>query len=417
MAKERDPARRVRELVQSAGQVRVDNSIAPKKYFRSGVEMEKMAKIYHDEGDLESAFILYSKFITLFVEKLPHHPEYSKVSQVDKSNNKKSLRRVFNTAEELKGVLKEKYQHEYEEFMVQEAKKREEEEEEAKRRKLIFEKKLEEERIRKEQEALKIPQQQPSAPPLIGDYPVPSTSFQKVLVNDQTAVGDNNRKHRAPIDTEDALQPPSYSSLYSVPITSTPTVDRSTKLVLSSDDSSASGLRKINIPGDLVSYFLHLASENTRKDLETCGILTGRLQKNMFFVTHLLIPKQTSTSDSCTTLNEEELFEFQDSKDLITLGWIHTHPSQTSFMSSVDLHTHCSYQLIMPEAIAIVCSPKYSETGVFSLTQEYGLQFIVNCRQTGFHPHPKEPPLYQESSHVVWDKIARVEVVDLRSKR
>ena len=46
-------------------------------------------------------------------------------------------------------------------------------------------------------------------------------------------------------------------------------------------------------------------------------------QKNMFFVTHLLIPKQTSTSDSCTTLNEEELFEFQDSKDLITLGWIH----------------------------------------------------------------------------------------------
>ena len=30
---------------------------------------------------------------------------------------------MFNTAEELKGVLKEKYQHEYEEFMVQEAKK------------------------------------------------------------------------------------------------------------------------------------------------------------------------------------------------------------------------------------------------------------------------------------------------------
>ena len=98
-------------------------------------------------------------------------------------------------------------------------KREEEEEEEAKRRKLIVEKKLEEERIRKEQEALKIPQQQPSAPPLIDDYPVPSTSFQKVLVNDQTAVGDNHRKHSAPIDTEDALQPPSYSSLYSVPIT------------------------------------------------------------------------------------------------------------------------------------------------------------------------------------------------------
>lgn len=42
MADERDPAERVRKLVQFAGQVHVDNSIAPKKYFRSGIEMEKM---------------------------------------------------------------------------------------------------------------------------------------------------------------------------------------------------------------------------------------------------------------------------------------------------------------------------------------------------------------------------------------
>ena len=38
-----------------------------------------------------------------------------------------------------------------------------------------------------------------------------------------------------------------------------------------------------------------------------------------------------------------------------------THPSQTSFMSSVDLHTHCSYQLMLEEAIAIVCAPRYSQ--------------------------------------------------------
>jgi len=45
MADERDPAVRVRKLVQFAGQVEVDNSIAPKKYFRSGVEMERMVSI------------------------------------------------------------------------------------------------------------------------------------------------------------------------------------------------------------------------------------------------------------------------------------------------------------------------------------------------------------------------------------
>lgn len=45
MTDERDPAERVRKLVQFAGQVEVDNSIAPKKYFRSGVEMERMVSI------------------------------------------------------------------------------------------------------------------------------------------------------------------------------------------------------------------------------------------------------------------------------------------------------------------------------------------------------------------------------------
>ena len=42
MADEMDPAERVRQLVQFAGEVQVDNGIAPKKYFRSGIEMEKM---------------------------------------------------------------------------------------------------------------------------------------------------------------------------------------------------------------------------------------------------------------------------------------------------------------------------------------------------------------------------------------
>ena len=40
---------------------------------------------------------------------------------------------------------------------------------------------------------------------------------------------------------------------------------------------------------------------------------------------------------------------------------LQTHPTQTAFLSSVDLHTHCSYQLMLPEAVAIVCSPKHKE--------------------------------------------------------
>ncbi|CAI0626670.1 unnamed protein product [Linum tenue] len=59
----------------------------------------------------------------------------------------------------------------------------------------------------------------------------------------------------------------------------------------------------------------------------------------------------------CQTLNEEEIFDVQDKLSLFPLGWIHTHPTQTCFMSSVDLHTHYSYQIMLPEAIAIVMAP------------------------------------------------------------
>lgn len=37
----------------------------------------------------------------------------------------------------------------------------------------------------------------------------------------------------------------------------------------------------------------------------------------------------------------------------------------------------------------------FYRTGFFMLTPDYGLDFIANCRQTGFHPHPTEPLLYR----------------------
>ena len=58
-----------------------------------------------------------------------------------------------------------------------------------------------------------IPSVIPSAPPLIGDYPAPPTGH-----NDST-VGGNQREHGAPSEQTHSTmpQPPSYSSLFSVP--------------------------------------------------------------------------------------------------------------------------------------------------------------------------------------------------------
>ena len=98
----------------------------------------------------------------------------------------------------------------------------------------------------------------------------------------------------------------------------------------------------------------------------------------MLYVTHILIPKQTGNSFSCTTDDEDDLAFYQLEHELMTVGWIHvtqykyfitlltepkesclqTHPSHGCFLSSVDLHCHYSYQRLMKESIAIVCAPE-----------------------------------------------------------
>lgn len=179
-------------------------------------------------------------------------------------------------------------------------------------------------------------------------------------------------------------------------------------------------LRTVFLPGQLRSEFLRVAEPNTRANLETAGILCGKLNRNAFFVTYLVIPQQTSTSDTCTTENEELLFDFVDKNDLFILGWIHTHPTQSCFLSSIDLHTQNSYQIMLPEAVAIVCAPQHEPSwGVFRLTNPPGIDIIKNCQLSlSFHPHP-EPNLYKTAhmpGHVLIKESLPFKMEDLRNR-
>uniref|UniRef100_A0A1B0B5P4 Uncharacterized protein n=1 Tax=Glossina palpalis gambiensis TaxID=67801 RepID=A0A1B0B5P4_9MUSC len=100
-----------------------------------------------------------------------------------------------------------------------------------------------------------------------------------------------------------------------------------------------------------MELFLNLSQENINKNVEACRIPAGLLSQTRLYITHGIIPKQYGNAGSCTTMSEEEIFDVQDQKN--------TYPSQITFLYSADLHTHCSHQLIMPEAIAIVCAPNY----------------------------------------------------------
>jgi len=173
-------------------------------------------------------------------------------------------------------------------------------------------------------------------------------------------------------------------------------------------------LKTIAIPHDLVAIFSQVAASNTEHNIETCGILSGTTNNDVLKITHLLIPTQSGSANSCSAEREEDMVSYQTCRDLITLGWIHTHPSQTAFLSSVDLHTQLAYQLLMPEAIAIVYSPTYEETGFYHLTTHDGLNYLKKCHQTGFHPHQMEPPLFETTKHTKIDRDTNITLVDLR---
>jgi STAM-binding protein len=176
---------------------------------------------------------------------------------------------------------------------------------------------------------------------------------------------------------------------------------------------------ELHIATSMMDTFMRLAKSNTKKNLETCGILAGSLKNRKFYITALIIPKQESTSDSCQATNEEEIFEVQDKQSLFPLGWIHTHPTQSCFMSSIDVHTHYSYQIMLPEAVAIVMAPQDSSRnhGIFRLTTPGGMTVIRNCDRRGFHAHssPEDGgPIYNTCKEVYMNPNLKFDVIDLR---
>jgi hypothetical protein len=108
----RDPEQRIKDLVDYGRTVEVDKTLALKHYFQTGRELLHTANKSCIEGDLERAFILYYKFITIFVEKVPLHPEYQHAPHDDIAHYKITAKKVFLITEEIKSKLTKKYTNE-----------------------------------------------------------------------------------------------------------------------------------------------------------------------------------------------------------------------------------------------------------------------------------------------------------------
>ncbi|XP_050296152.1 STAM-binding protein-like isoform X2 [Anthonomus grandis grandis] len=326
-----EPQERLKQLIDFSNLIEVDPHVPPTRYYRSGLEMVRMANVYYDEGNLEKAYCLYLKFMTLFLEKIRKHPDFSTVPSTMKAANQAKLREILPKAEKLKQRLLDIYKQDYDNYV----------------KKLTQLAKEAEQRKRKSDEEKKEAQKPVPPKPEFVTAQIPGSI-------DGISYPDPNLTGSSVTLTPSAPEfPPSYDDENFLP--SLPAFDRSKKPSGSGFDEKydADTLRNVLVPSKVMTMFETLAQKNTNQNIETCGILAGKLEKNQLIITHMILPKQNGTPDSCTTTNEEEIFDYQDQHNLITIGWIHTHPTQTAFLSSVDLHTQCPYQLLMPEAIAI----------------------------------------------------------------
>lgn len=416
-----DPDTRFKLLIDSSEKaVNLVQNLPIRLYMRSGKEVLRTARLFENAGNEEHAFMLYHRFVCLFLTKVRALPDYKDASKEDKEFIKYRAKEILPKLEQLKASIKLRYQREYNDFKEQEAIAENERKQlaalDASRRAAEQQKiqpvedenqrrfrEAQEKLVRNRETAQFVP---PSAPPLRPDSP------ERRILAEEFA-------KKATV----ALPKPESEQITCSYRNATPCVDRSTKPKSNSyyvyppplDLGHSTQPEQVVLPEKLIPLFEKVAESNTMSNIETCGILLGTRKNNQFVITDLLIPKQRGTSDSCDALNEEELIPVTEAKSLFILGWIHTHPSQTAFLSSIDLHTQFNYQSTLLSSIGIVCATAHQQIGVFSLT-DLGLTTISTCRQQGHHVHSKPDLLYEEAKHVIRDYKADVELVDLRKQ-
>ena len=181
------------------------------------------------------------------------------------------------------------------------------------------------------------------------------------------------------------------------------------------DPKTTLNLKKVVVPTDMTSQFLKLASQNSLLGLETLGTLGGQVRDNVYYITHLVLPKQVGTQTTCTMHDEayENWFNIYQTEQLKLLGWIHSHPQFSVFFSSVDVHQQYRFQVDVPEAIGIVCSIKDDDTGYLKLTDE-GMTEVASCTKINqsFHKHTNANSFIQ-ADHLEFSN-SKLTVIDQR---
>ncbi|MFV2014948.1 MAG: Mov34/MPN/PAD-1 family protein, partial [Candidatus Heimdallarchaeota archaeon] len=140
---------------------------------------------------------------------------------------------------------------------------------------------------------------------------------------------------------------------------------------------------------------------------ETAGLLIGEETDGIVHIDEIRVGKQTGNAVHVSISEEElalaaiEIRERDDDKFIV--GWWHTHPGLSSFMSGTDINTQKMYQALMPNSVAIVIdNVKYSETTSIN-DLDFGVYRVVSGKAERIEYRIKDPVEFGLNAYVLSD--------------
>lgn len=129
-----------------------------------------------------------------------------------------------------------------------------------------------------------------------------------------------------------------------------------------------------------------LSFDFSHEGQETAGLLIGHEENDIVYIDQIRVGEQKGNPVHVEISMEEltnaaiEISSRNDNK--VIVGWFHTHPGLTAFLSSTDVKTQSIYQSLMPNAIAIVIDGvKYQRSYNYE-DLDFGVFRVINSKQT-----------------------------------
>eukprot|EP00969_Alexandrium_andersonii_P198419 8763266-Alexandrium_andersonii.AAC.1 len=116
-------------------------------------------------------------------------------------------------------------------------------------------------------------------------------------------------------------------------------------------------------------------------------------KQKITYISELFFPEQAGDKTSVWTVDgdsEVRLQEYIEESGMYIQGWIHSHPTFSAFLSSIDAHMQHGLQALNPRAIAVVTDGD-DQAHVFRLNM-LGMTTCKNCTASGDAAHKHERP-------------------------